>query len=80
MPPAPPPAQLRSPAAGLGYKAGPAGAQTWCQGQRTGMEMKSVLLAQVLALFWVSAARAEVLVQPDFDAKKVAEALVQRCG
>lgn len=43
------------------------------------MEMKSVLLARVLALLWVSAAWAEVLVQPDFDAKKVPEASVQFC-
>ncbi|KAM8801076.1 lipocalin-15 [Rhynchonycteris naso] len=34
------------------------------------MGMKSVLLGQVLVLLWVSAAWAEVLVQPDFDAKK----------
>ncbi|XP_004423854.2 PREDICTED: lipocalin-15 [Ceratotherium simum simum] len=34
------------------------------------MRMKSVLWGWVLALLWVSAAQAEVLVQPDFDAKK----------
>ncbi|XP_070451255.1 lipocalin-15 isoform X2 [Equus przewalskii] len=32
--------------------------------------MKSILLGWVLALLWVSVAQAEVLVQPDFDAKK----------
>ncbi|XP_032255325.1 lipocalin-15-like [Phoca vitulina] len=32
--------------------------------------MKCVLLGQVLVLLWVSVAWAEVLVQPDFDAKK----------
>ncbi|XP_008592397.1 PREDICTED: lipocalin-15 [Galeopterus variegatus] len=32
--------------------------------------MKSVLLSLVLALLWVSSAQAEVLVQPNFDAKK----------
>ncbi|XP_016008602.2 lipocalin-15 [Rousettus aegyptiacus] len=32
--------------------------------------MKSVLLGWVLALLWVPAAQADVLVQPDFDAKK----------
>lgn len=36
--------------------------------------MKSILLGWVLALLWVSVAQAEVLVQPDFDAKKVLEA------
>ncbi|XP_039714835.1 lipocalin-15 isoform X2 [Pteropus medius] len=40
------------------------------QGLRTGAGMMSVLLGWVLALLWVSAAQAEVLVQPDFDAKK----------
>ncbi|XP_077918177.1 lipocalin-15 isoform X4 [Halichoerus grypus] len=34
------------------------------------MVMKCVLLGQVLVLLWVSVAWAEVLVQPDFDAKK----------
>ncbi|ELK07387.1 Lipocalin-15 [Pteropus alecto] len=34
------------------------------------MGMMSVLLGWVLALLWVSAAQAEVLVQPDFDAQK----------
>lgn len=43
------------------------------QGLRTGAGMMSVLLGWVLALLWVSAAQAEVLVQPDFDAKKVQE-------
>lgn len=38
--------------------------------------MKCVLLGQVLVLLWVSVAWAEVLVQPDFDAKKVTEAAV----
>ncbi|XP_032979525.1 lipocalin-15 [Rhinolophus ferrumequinum] len=36
----------------------------------TAVGMKSVVLAQVLLLLWVSTAWAEVLVQPDFDAKK----------
>lgn len=61
------------PADGLGYKAGPARARMRSQGLRTGVGMKSVLLGWVLALLWVSAAQAEVLVQPDFDAKKVQE-------
>ncbi|XP_019495989.1 PREDICTED: lipocalin-15 isoform X1 [Hipposideros armiger] len=69
-PSAPPPARLPSPAAGLGYKAGPAGVRTQCQGPKTGVGMKSVLLARVLVLLWVSKAWTEVLVQPDFDAKK----------
>ncbi|KAM5331836.1 lipocalin-15 isoform 1-T1 [Glossophaga mutica] len=41
-----------------------------CQRPKTGAEMKSVLLGRVLALLWVSAACADVLVQPDFEAKK----------
>ncbi|KAM5259669.1 lipocalin-15 isoform 2-T2 [Hipposideros larvatus] len=69
-PSAPPPARLPSPAAGLGYKAGPAGVRTQCQGPKTGVGMKSVLPARVLVLLWVSKAWTEVLVQPDFDAKK----------
>ncbi|KAM5331837.1 lipocalin-15 isoform 2-T2 [Glossophaga mutica] len=44
-----------------------------CQRPKTGAEMKSVLLGRVLALLWVSAACADVLVQPDFEAKKVFE-------
>lgn len=35
------------------------------------MAMRCVLLGQVLVLLWLSGAWAEVLVQPDFDAKKV---------
>lgn len=42
--------------------------------------MKSVLLAQVLVLLWVSKAWTEVLVQPDFDAKKVPKTSVLCCG
>ncbi|XP_047554952.1 lipocalin-15 isoform X1 [Lutra lutra] len=34
------------------------------------MALKCVLLGQVLLLLWVSVAGAEVLLQPDFDAKK----------
>ncbi|XP_077707575.1 lipocalin-15 isoform X5 [Canis aureus] len=34
------------------------------------MAMRRVLLGQVLVLLWLSGAWAEVLVQPDFDAKK----------
>ncbi|CAK7290693.1 lipocalin-15 [Vulpes vulpes] len=34
------------------------------------MAMRCVLLGQVLVLLWLSGAWAEVLVQPDFDAKK----------
>ncbi|XP_044120141.1 lipocalin-15 [Neovison vison] len=34
------------------------------------MALKRVLLGQVLLLLWVSVAGAEVLLQPDFDAKK----------
>ena len=36
--------------------------------------MKPILLGRALALLWVSAACADVLVQPDFEAKKVPEA------
>ncbi|KAB1280028.1 Lipocalin-15 [Camelus dromedarius] len=39
-------------------------------GQRMGMWMRAALLSCVLALLQVSAAQAEVLLQPDFDAKK----------
>lgn len=40
------------------------------------MALKCVLLGQVLLLLWVSVAGAEVLLQPDFDAKKVTKAPV----
>lgn len=80
VPSAPPPARLPSPAAGLGYKAGSTGVWTQCQGMSTAVGMKSVVLAQVLLLLWVSTAWAEVLVQPDFDAKKVPEASMLCCG
>lgn len=42
--------------------------------------MTSVLLGRVLVLLWVSTAWAEVLVQPEFDVKKVVEASVRCCG
>ena len=38
------------------------------------MAAKCILLGCVLVLLWGSVAWAEVLVQPDFDAKKVTEA------
>lgn len=44
---------------------------TGCQDWRSGLRMRLVLLICVLLLPWVSATLAEVLVQPDFDAKKV---------
>lgn len=59
------------PTNGLSYKAGPARARMRSQGLRADVGMKSVLLGWVLALLWVPAAQADVLVQPDFDAKKV---------
>lgn len=36
--------------------------------------MGATLLSCVLLLLWLSSARADVLVQPDFDASKVREA------
>lgn len=50
------------------------------QGPKTGMGMQSVLLGWALVLLWASTAWADVLVQPDFDAKKVPEASVLCCG
>lgn len=38
------------------------------------MALKCVLLGQALVLLWASVAGAEVLLQPDFDARKVTEA------
>ncbi|XP_053434996.1 lipocalin-15 [Nycticebus coucang] len=40
------------------------------EGLEGSVEMKSILLSLVPALFWVSAAQAEVLLQPNFDARK----------
>lgn len=40
------------------------------------MGMQSVLLGRILVLLWASMAWTDVLVQPDFDAKKVPEASV----
>lgn len=64
-------------AAGWGIKLGRWGASgLGARDQRTGDGMGATLLSRVLVLLWVTSAGAEVLVQPDFDAKKVWEASV----
>lgn len=62
--------------AGWAIKSDLLGCGLKCQGLEGSMATKCVLLGPVLVLLWVSVAWAEVLVQPDFDAKKVSAAPV----